>query len=141
MTRENIAGGSRLLDLRTPSLGLFWFTPDVLGGWAIRSLARPVEAVPLIGGFRTLNDGHAEVWRRFRGHLSLDYGDYPRGRVNWREEDQRYLLLLDPVLLRQGGRAAVLSHFWLPESGTLVLTDAHYRSRLLPPGSTDQSST
>lgn len=82
-----------------PRIGLFWVAPDTRGVWAIHDLASPAPEVPLVGGFRTNEVGHAEAWPPLRGSLSQDYGDYPRGRVNWRAEDERYLLLLDPVLL------------------------------------------
>jgi hypothetical protein len=57
-----------------------------------------------------------------------DYDYFPRGRVNWRKEDDRWLLVLDPKL----NRAPFISHIVLAwkirRKRLLVLTDAHYRS-------------
>lgn len=121
------------MDNEHPRIGLFWVAPGATGAWAVHDLARPAPEVPAIGGFRTLDAGHAEVWPRLRGSLSPDYGAYPRGWVNWRAEDDRYLLLLDPVLLGRGWRDRIAARFRLPEDRTLTLTDAHYRSRHRPP--------
>ncbi|WP_424140427.1 hypothetical protein [Roseomonas chloroacetimidivorans] len=117
----------------TPRLGLFWVAPNPRGTWGVRDLSRPFAAVPEIGGFRTLDEGHVDAWPQLGGHLDPDYGAYPRGRVNWRAEDGRFLLLHDPVLSRDGWIARVAECFVLPPSRTLVMTDAHYRSRVRPP--------
>jgi hypothetical protein len=116
-----------------PRIGLFWVAPDSHGAWVIHDIARSAPEVPLIGGFRTHEVGHAQAWPRLRGSLSREYGDYPRGRVNWRAEDERYLLLLDPVLCRDGWRERIMHRFYLPEAETLVMTDSHYRSCHHPP--------
>lgn len=99
----------------------------------MHDVAHPAPEVPSVSGFRTLELGHAEAWPRLRGSLSPDYGDYPRGRVNWRAEDDRYLLLLDPVLLRGDWRERIAARFRLPMGRSLTLTDPHYRSRHSPP--------
>ena len=116
-----------------PRIGLFWVTPDTAGVWDVRDTSRPALEVPEIGGFRTLDGGHVDVWPRFGRGLSPDYDTYPRGRVNWRLEDDRFLLLLDPVLLRDGWVTRLLVRFALPNDRTLILTDTHYRSRRHPP--------
>lgn len=121
------------MDASFPRIGLFWVTPDTAGVWGVRDTSRPALEVPEIGGFRTLDDGHVDVWPRFGRGLSPDYDTYPRGRVNWRLEDDRFLLLLDPVLLRDDWVAHLLVRFALPNDRTLILTDTHYRSRRHPP--------
>lgn len=120
-------------DTRTPRLGLFWVAPDPRGTWDVRDRSRPFAEVPEIGGFRTLDEGHIDVWPRLGRHLDPDYGAHPRGRVNWRMEDDRFLLLHDPVLWRGGWIARIAERFALPPDRTLVMTDAHYRSRVRPP--------
>lgn len=92
--------------------------------------------MPLIGGFRTLDLGHVEHWpevRRARPELAgVEYEEYPRGRVNWREADRRYLMLLDPVLRRPDRLGAIVDAFRLPRDRTRVMTDPHYRSTRSP---------
>jgi len=57
-----------------------------------------------------------------------DYDYFPRGRVNWRKEDDRWLLVLDPKLNRGTFIAYIVLAWKLPRNRLLVLTDAHYRS-------------
>ena len=125
-------------------LGLFWALPTPGGDWDIVAVSHPFAEVPEIGGFRTLESGHVDLWARIKQAAGVDvvgeYEDYPRGRVNWREEDQRFLLLLDPVLSRPTWVARVMAHFALPEATTLILTDPHYRSTRRPPAESPHMS-
>ncbi len=118
-------------------LGLFWALPSPVGVWEIVTVSRPFAEVPEIGGFRTMEAGHVNIWPRIRREAGPqvvgEYDDYPRGRVNWREEDQRFLLLLDPVLNRPGWITRLLARFALPAAATLIMTDPHYRSTRKPP--------
>jgi hypothetical protein len=105
--------------------------------WDIVAILRPFSEVLPIGGFRTLEEGHVDLWTRIRREAGSEvygeYEDYPRGRVNWREDDQRFLLLMDPTLLRPSWVARVMACFSLPAESTLVMTDPHYRSKHKPP--------
>jgi hypothetical protein len=117
----------------TPLLGFFWVVQMTAEDWGIVSVLHKFEEVPELAGFRTVNEGHVDAWPRLGGHLDPDYGAFPRGRVNWRMEDDRLLLLLDPVLLRRGWTPRLLEHFALDPAHTTVMTDPHYRSRRHPP--------
>ena len=118
-------------------LGVFWALPISGRAWDIVSVSCPFHEVPAIGGFRTLEAGHVDLWPRIRQktgpEVTGEYEDFPRGRVNWREEDQRFLLLLDPMLHRPGWVARVRAMFALPAASTLIMTDTHYRSVRKPP--------
>ena len=120
-----------------PRLGLFWALPLSGDFWDIVAVSCPFAEVPQIGGFRTLEAGHVALWSRIRRETGPEvvgeYEDYPRGRVNWREEDQRFLLLLDPTLRRPSWVARVMACFNLPVANTLVMTDPHYRAKRKPP--------
>ncbi len=120
-----------------PQIGVFWALPISSHAWDIVAVSCPFEDVPQIGGFRTLEAGHVELWSRIRRvagpEVIGEYEDYPRGRVNWREEDQRFLLLLDPTLRRPSWVARVMALFALPVGSTLVMTDPHYRAKWKPP--------
>lgn len=123
-----------------PRLGLFWFVRDRTGEAQFISLSRPWDEVAMEGGFRTLNEGHYQVWRDItRNHAHLrgyEYEEFPRGRVNWVEEGDRWLLLVDPVLMHPAFCSAVIDEFRLPREKLTLLTDSHYRSseRVNPPG-------
>ena len=125
--------GAGRIEAASPRLGLFWVAPDPRGTWDVRGRSSPFVEVLEIGGFRTLDEGHVDVWPRLGGHLDPDYGAYPRGRVNWRAEDDRFLLLHDPVLARGDWIARIVERFAMPLDRTLIMTDAHYRSRVRPP--------
>lgn len=114
-------------------LGFFWVVPTDAGAWNILSIRHAFTDTPDIGGFRTVEEGHVDAWPRLGAHLDPEYDSFPRGRVNWRREDDRVLLLLDRVLLRQGWTPRLMAHFGLEAARTLVMTDAHYRSRRHPP--------
>lgn len=120
-----------------PQIGVFWAMPISGHAWDIVAVSCPFEDVPQIGGFRTLEAGHVELWPRIRRAAGQEvvgeYEDHPRGRVNWREEDRRFLLLLDPTLRRRAWVARMMEIFALPIMNTLVMTDPHYRSTQRPP--------
>lgn len=122
---------------RVPQIGVFWALPISRHGWDVVAVSQPFDEVPLIGGFRTMEAGHIDLWPRIRRDtrpgVMGEYEDHPRGRVNWREEDERFLLLLDPALRRPGWIARVMARFALPSAGTLVMTDSHYHSTRKPP--------
>ena len=101
--------------------------------WAIISVLHEFKQVVAVGGFRTTDEGHVDAWPRLGWHLDFDYGAFARGRVNWREEGDQFLLLLDPILLRRGWVPRLLEHFALHPDRTIVMTDPHYRSRRHPP--------
>lgn len=112
-------------------IGLFWFVGDNFD--ELIGLSRPVGEVPLLGGFKTVDDGHDAVWRRLfssRPDLAgFGYEFFPRGRVNWSEADG-FILLADKLILDAGLQAEVLAAWRLPED-SLVMTDPHYRRHSL----------
>ena len=119
----------------SPSLGLFWFVAASPNGCSFANLARSFVQVPEIAGFKTLDEGHVDIWpliqRREAALRPFEYDDFPRGRVNWRASDDRWLLLLDPAL-RAGPFVSYVAESWQLPAGNrlLVSTDLHYRSRV-----------
>jgi hypothetical protein len=113
-------------------IGLFWFIAEDRKASRFASISRPFSEVSEIGGFKTLDEGHVDVWptlQRLDQTLVDDEYDYfPRGRVNWRKEDDRWLLVLDPKLNHSPFITYIVLSWTLPRSRLLVLTDAHYRS-------------
>ena len=123
-----------------PRLGLFWFiAKGDRRPSRFTSISRPFSRIPEVAGFKTLDEGHVDVWPTVQrlDHTLVDYEyDYfPRGRANWRKEDDRWLLVLDPKLNRSPFIAHIVRAWKIPTNRLLVLTDAHYRSlgRVGPP--------
>lgn len=115
-----------------PRIGLFWGIPRGTPNLHLVGLSRPISAVPALGGFKTLDEGHVEVWPRLTKRLpdlrGLPYEHFPRGRVNWRNEDDMFLLLLDRKLMTGDFVSTVVSRWHLPKERLLILSDPHYRS-------------
>ena len=113
-------------------MGLFWFIAKDRNASRFASISRPFSEVAEVAGFKTLDEGHVDVWpmvqRLDQTLADYDYDYFPRGRVNWRKEDDRWLLVLDPKLNRGTFIAYIVRAWEIPPNRLLVLTDAHYRS-------------
>ena len=122
-----------------PRVGLFWFIAKERGPSRFCSLSRPFSGVSEVAGFKTLDKGHVDIWptvqRLDQSLADYEYDYFPRGRVNWRKEDDRWLLVLDPKLNRSPFITYIVVAWKIPRKRLLVLTDAHYRSmaRVGPP--------
>lgn len=123
-----------MIDVRQPMLGLFWFVGPIEQAELV-GLSRDEGDVPTIGGFRTLVEGHVDIWRgivRTRPELaSYEYEFFPRGRVNWSSDDDRYILLADRKILDAGLHLQVVAEWHLPPDRVEVLSDPHYRCHSL----------
>jgi hypothetical protein len=115
-----------------PRLGLFWFIAKNRNPSRFASLSQPFREVSEIGGFKTLDEGHVDVWptlqRVDQTLLPYEYEYFPRGRVNWRKEDDRWLIVLDPKLNRSPFITYIVIAWKIPPNRLLVLSDSHYRS-------------
>lgn len=117
-----------------PHIGIFWTVPATREGSAALLIAasRPFDKTREVCGFRTLEEGHIDIWPRVTAELmhlqGTPYEAYPRGRVNWRAEDAHFLLILDRALFGEPFASAALARFGLPGSATLFMADPHYRS-------------
>jgi hypothetical protein len=115
-------------------LGVFWFVPATRAQHRLYEFSRNVEDIPSIGGFRTLDEGHVDIWptlvKRDFELSSVGYEHFPRGRVNWREDDEKFLLLADRYIFANGLHQVIIEQWNLPISSVLLLTDAHYKSQI-----------
>lgn len=118
-----------------PRIGLFWFIPSG-SSFRFAGKSRPLVRVATIGGMKTLSDGHPEVWKALiKRDLSLgtyQYEFFPRGRVNWIEEGNQFLVLGDPVVFERELEKIVVRKFQLTGCNNRFLTDPHYRVNQLP---------
>lgn len=100
------------------------------------SLARDAARVKLIGGFKTIDEGHVDTWPEVAAadiRLSrYGYEHFPRGRVNWRGEDKSFLLLADPVVFKLDLHKVVIDRWNLSGHSIQLLTDPHYQTNKLP---------
>jgi hypothetical protein len=119
-----------------PRIGLFWGLPGAGSRPRLVGLSRRVSEVSEIGGFRTLEEGHVDIWpritRRWPNLRGVPYEYFPRGRVNWRADDDRFLLLLDRKLTTEEFISILVSRWHLPRARLIVLSDPHYRSPSQP---------
>jgi len=122
-----------------PRIGLFWFVAQDRGPSRFASISRPFSQVSEVAGFKTLEEGHVDIWptvQRLDPSL-MDYDCYffPRGRVNWRMQDGKWIMVLDPKLNRVPFINHIVLAWKIPRNRLLVLTDGHYRSlaRIGPP--------
>lgn len=92
----------------------------------------PFDEVPTLGGFKTHPQGHIDVWEEFRRErqdlLRFPYEYFPRGRVNWREDDDTYLFLADALVFEQQLHQILLEDWHLRSEQVLFLRDPHYNS-------------
>lgn len=120
--------------MQRPRLGLFWFV-GTSDDYRFVGLSKDAEDVPTIGGFKTLDEGHVDVWEdvvRKTPELSrYGYEFFPRGRVNWAADDDRYILLADRRILALRLHLEVVDVWHLPKDRLLVLSDPHYRCHSL----------
>lgn len=114
-------------------LGIFWFVPDPDNGARLIEESVLASEIPVIGGFKTYDPGHVDVWKKIVQRepslIGHPYEDYPRGRANWRAEDDAWLLLMDKTVMRAPFISAVQQTWNLPKE-TVVMSDSHYRCRI-----------
>lgn len=119
----------------SPRLGIFWFV-RLSDEYEFLEISTPIEQVALIGGFKTTEESHIAGWKKLatkdRRLSRYSYEYFPRGRVNWREDDDSFLLLADINILRNNLHQKVIEGWNLPVEKVIVQTDAHYRTNSLP---------
>ncbi|TBF89207.1 hypothetical protein [Rhizobium leguminosarum] len=119
---------------QTLRLGIFWFVKTG-GNHRLVSLAHVVDKVALIGGFKTVEEGHVDTWPKViaadRNLARYGYEYFPRGRVNWREEDNAFLLLADAHIFDLNLHAVIIARWHLGHNVRL-LKDPHYKTNRLP---------
>lgn len=94
------------------------------------------ENIQNIGGFKTTEKGHVDEWQRVRTTLNpmatimdlkeIEYDEIPRGRVNWIEENNSYLILLDKRLMNDDFIQEIIKTFGLESKNTKIMGDTHY---------------
>jgi hypothetical protein len=91
-------------------IGLFWFVAKDRNPARFAGVSRPWSSLPTVAGKKVLVQDHADVWPIVRklDHWLQRYPDdyFPRGRLIWLEDGDRWQLLVDQKL----NRGAYVAH-------------------------------
>lgn len=127
--------------MTTPSVGIFWGIPDEDGRWVLLADKTPVDRGEAYGDCVTHATGHAEFWDGL-ARLGADglarrglpgapawhpYEAFPRGRVVYWPNADRFVIFADPRLRSTAFIARVIAEFGLPSARSDVRSDLHYR--------------
>jgi hypothetical protein len=126
-----------------PSVGIFWLVETTVGTTHWLTAGCSLEAAEPFGDFLTFDDGHYEVWERWRHTKDLDaplrglvrsyeYEDWPRGRIVYDRSKNRFTLYADRKLMKAETIARIREQFALPAELASVKSDFHYQSSETP---------
>ena len=117
MKRINKAG--------VPQVGIFWIFPDRLLTFGV-----PHTAGEKYGDFINTPEGHYETWEQLRKtsrKLPEDYTVYPRGRIVYRINDQKFLVYLNRKHIKNEQiKKRIIREFRLPAEHVEFMHDRHY---------------
>jgi len=108
-----------------PKVGIFWILHDGLLAFGV-----PYTQGEKYGDFINTPDGHYEIWEKHRktsGKLSEDYTAYPRGRIVYRINDQKFLVYLNRKHLKNERiKKRIIKEFRIPADQAEFKHDRHY---------------
>jgi hypothetical protein len=113
-----------------PKVGIFW-----LGSGKLIIDVTPVSSAETYGECLGHAKGHFEYWTELQhaGVVSqnTEYEDLPRGRVVLNARTHRFIVYADTCILENSDIVrSILRDFCLPEDGTVLSSDEHYRCRM-----------
>jgi len=115
----------RLDEVDVPQVGIFWILPDGLLAFGVA-----YTESEKYGGFLNTPDGHYETWEKLAkvsGKLPEDYTTYPRGRIVYRINDQKFLFYLNRKYLKNERiKKKIIKEFRLLVDQTIFRPDRHY---------------
>ncbi|MBZ9815759.1 hypothetical protein [Mesorhizobium sp. CA7] len=129
-------------------IGFFWVVRGQAGTAAILAQAIDLAEGEIYGPSIVHPGGHFDFWSTMQSLgpkwlsvqklsvelLSTEYEDWPRGRVSFSLESNRFILFVDPRLRNSSQIAMIRKRFCVPENLFDVRSDSHYqpvRSKLL----------
>ena len=108
-----------------PQVGIFWILPIGLLAFGV-----PYTAGEKYGDFINTSDGHYETWEKVRkvsGNLPEDYTTYPRGRIVYHINDQKFLVYMNRKHLNNTRISeSIIREFRLPADQAEFKHDYHY---------------
>ena len=112
-------------EVGVPQVGIFWILPVGLLAFGV-----PYTAGEKYGDFLNTPDGHYETWGKLRktlGKLPEDYTSYPRGRIVYRINDQKFLVYMNRKHLKHERiKKKIIKEFRLPVDQVEFKHDSHY---------------
>jgi len=126
-----------------PKVGIFWSIPNGMNKQALVIDSTSLDKAETYGRFLTHPRGHFEVWEHWKksGPVGLaaaglpaaimwhEYEDFPRGRVVYHREKQRFTIYADRRLQNARFIHRLVAAFALPSTDVDVVSDEHYRTR------------
>jgi len=108
-----------------PQVGIFWIFPNQLLSFGV-----PYTTGETYGDFINTPAGHDETWEKLRktsGKLPEDYTSYPRGRIVYRINDQKFLVYLNRKHIKDTKiKRRIIKEFRLPVDQIEFKHDSHY---------------
>ena len=115
----------QLDEASVPQVGIFWILPEGLLAFGV-----PYTAGEKYGNFINTPEGHYETWEQLRKtlvKLPEDYTSYPRGRIVYRTNDQKFLVYLNWKHIKNARiKNRIIKEFCLPVDQVEFKHDRHY---------------
>jgi len=122
-------------------VGIFWAVQEEGSAAILLEHRYPLEQAEPYGNMLTCPHAHYEIWEQWRkssggGRAGVasaiavsEYEEWPRGRIVYDTERERFILYADGKILREPTlMAAIQERFRLPIDRTAAKRDIHYRS-------------
>jgi hypothetical protein len=116
-------------------VGIFWAIQDQGSAARIVDHRCSLKEAEPYGTMLTCPHGHYEVWEQWRkagGRAAIaasEYEEWPRGRIVYDREGERFILYADAQILRDPALiTAIHQKFGLPMERTDPKRDNHYQS-------------
>ena len=117
-------------------MGIFWAVQEPGSAAVLLDHRCSLEEAEPYGNMLTCPHGHYEVWEQWRKAggraviVASEYEEWPRGRIVYDTESDRFILYADAQILRdQTLINAIHERFGLPMERTDRKRDHHYRSK------------
>jgi hypothetical protein len=122
-------------------VGIFWAVPEQGSAAILLEHRCSLKEAEPYGSMLTCPHGHYEIWEQWRKSIGAsgagaapliamsEYEEWPRGRIVYDTESNRFILYADAQILRRPPLiAAIHERFGLPTDRTDAKWDSHYRS-------------
>lgn len=128
--------------MTTPCVGIFWGIRDEARTLSLLVDKTPIDQAEEYGECITHPNGHYEFWESLaqlgapalasRGLSTApawhDYEDFPRGRVVYWPQKQRFVIYADKRLQTRCFIERLVAEFGIPDDSYALRSDPHYRT-------------
>ena len=129
------------MELPKSFVGIFWAVQAQRAAATLLAHRCSLDEAEPYGSMLTCAHGHYEVWEQWRKDIGAhptdtaqliaasEYEEWPRGRIVYDTETDRFILYADGQILRRPAlMTAISERFGLPMDRTDAKRDNHYRS-------------